>query len=331
MRRILLVLLIVLAVAVVVSGLWLRSRMRASLPQLDGERSLAGLSAPVEVERDDLGVPTIRGASRVDIVRAIGFLHGQDRFFQMDLLRRQAAGELAEIIGPAVLRADRRNRIHRFRERARRVVAVASPEESAVLTAYAEGVNAGLAALGEAPFEYLALRVDPAPWRPEDSVLAILAMFIELHDEDGSNESELGFLHDTLPGPMFELLAPVGAEWDAPIVGEAFATPPIPGPEVFDLRKRPALPRAAWLHRPAHGQRREEREAVVGSNNWAVAGTHTADGRALLADDMHLGIRVPNTWYRASLVWPDGAGGTHRMTGVTLPGTPAVVVGSNGH
>lgn len=334
LRRILaalLILLAILALAVVAGGLWFRGRMKASLPRLDGETALAGLSAPVEVERDDLGVPTLRGANRLDLVRALGFLHGQERFFQMDLLRRQAAGELGEIIGPAVLRADGRNRVHRFRDRARRMAAAASPEEKAVLAVYAEGVNAGLASLGEKPFEYLALRVDPAPWRPEDSILAILAMFIELHDEDGSNEGDLGFLHDTLPRPMFELLAPVGTEWDAPIVGEAFATPPIPGPEVFDLRQRPALPKAAALRRPVHERDPEERELAVGSNNWAVAGTHTADGRALLADDMHLDIAVPNTWYRASLTWPDGAGGNHRITGVTLPGTPAVVVGSNGH
>ncbi len=334
LRRVLtalLILLAVLALAAVAGGLWFRGRMKASLPRLDGEVALTGLSAPVEVERDELGVPTIRGANRLDIVRALGFLHGQDRFFQMDLLRRQAAGELGEIIGSAVLKADGRNRVHRFRDRARRTLAAASPEEKAVLAVYTEGVNAGLASLGEKPFEYLALRTDPAPWRPEDSILAILAMFIELHDEDGSNEGDLGFLHDTLPQPMFDFLTPVGTEWDAPVVGEVIATPPIPGPEVFDLRQRPAPPKAASLRRPVHRRGREERETAVGSNNWAVAGTHTADGRALLADDMHLGIQIPNTWYRASLTWPDGAGGHHRITGVTLPGTPAVVVGSNGH
>ncbi|HEV2844927.1 MAG TPA: penicillin acylase family protein, partial [Thermoanaerobaculia bacterium] len=312
--------------------MWFRGRMRASLPQLDGERALAGLSAPVEVERDDLGVPTVRGASRVDIARAIGFLHAQDRFFQMDLLRRQSAGELAEIIGAPALETDREHRVHRFRTRARRVQEAAPPADRALLAAYTEGVNAGLAALGEKPFEYLALRVDPAPWRPEDSILVVYSMFIELHDEDGSNESELGTLRDTLPREMFEFLAPAGTEWDAPIAGEAFATPPIPGPEVFDIRKRPAVarPKAASL-RPESSWEEDDGRAAIGSNNWAVAGSHSADGRALLANDMHLDIRVPNTWYRASFARPDGAGGTLRMTGVTLPGVPAIVVGSNGH
>lgn len=319
-----------LVLVLLIGGLWFRGRVKASLPQLSGERAVPGLSAPVTVERDALGVPTIRAASRVDATRVLGFLHGQDRFFQMDLLRRSSAGELAEIVGPAVVEVDRANRIHRFRAVAQRVVERASPEERELLAAYADGVNAGLSSLGEKPFEYFLLRTEPAPWKPEDSILAVFAMFMDLHDGDGSRESELGLLHDTLPPEMFAFLAPPGTEWDAPIVGEPFAALPIPGPEVFDLRKAPAtrsLPKAAAFHRLEEA----DEEFAVGSNNWAVAGTHTADGRALLADDMHLGISVPNTWYRVSIVRPDGAGGSIRVTGVTLPGTPLVAVGSNGH
>lgn len=319
-----------LILVLLVGGLWLRSRVKASLPQLSGERVIPGLSAPVTVERDELGVPTIRAESRADAARALGFLHGQERFFQMDLMRRSSAGELAEIVGPAVVEADRANRIHRFRAGARRVMERASPEEREILAGYADGVNAGLSSLGEKPFEYLLLRADPAPWKPEDSLLAVFAMFMDLQDQDGSGESDLGILQDRLPPEMFAFLTPPGTEWDAPIVGEPFAALPIPGPEVFDLRKAPAprrLPKAAAIRR----FQEEEEELAVGSNNWAVAGTHTADGRALLADDMHLGIRVPNTWYRVSIVRPDGAGGSIRVTGVTLPGTPLVAVGSNGH
>ena len=332
-RRILLVLAVLIVVLAVAAGggwFWFRGRLEASLPQLDGERAVAGLSAPVEIERDDLGVPTIRAASRADAARALGFLHAQERFFQMDLLRRQAAGELAEVFGPAALETDKRHRVHRFRDVARRVVARAPGEERAVLEAYAAGVNAGLAALGSKPFEYLAMRTDPAPWKAEDSILAVHAMFIELNDETGTRESNLGVLHGMLPPEMFELLAPRGTEWDAPIVGQPFVTPPIPGPEVFNLRRglSPATPAKAAAFRP---EPPEENAAAVGSNNWAVAGTHTADGGALLADDMHLGIRLPNTWYRASIVRPDGRGGSLRLTGVTLPGTPMVAVGSNGH
>jgi penicillin amidase len=328
--RILAVLIVILAVAAGAGWFWLRGELEKSLPLLDGERAVSGLTAPVEIERDDLGVPTIHAANRVDAARALGFLHAQDRFFQMDLLRRQAAGELAELFGPAAVKVDKEHRVHRFRDVARRVVAQAPAEDRALVEAYAGGVNAGLASLGAKPFEYLAVRADPAPWRVEDSILAVHAMFFELNDENGTAESNLGVLHDMLPPEMFELLAPQGTEWDAPVMGQPFATPPIPGPEVFNLRRGltpvPATKAAAF--RP---ERESESAAAVGSNNWAVAGTHTAGGRALLANDMHLGLRLPNTWYRASIVRPDGAGGSIRVTGVTLPGTPLVAVGSNGH
>jgi penicillin amidase len=328
--RALLALAVLLVLVILAAGIWLHGRLTASLPQLDGEGRISGLAAAVDVERDDLGVPTIHAANRLDAARALGFLHAQDRYFQMDLLRRQAAGELAEIIGPAVVKVDRRHRVHRFRERARAVLAASSPADQALFAAYAEGVNAGLSALGGKPFEYLLLRVDPMPWRPEDSLLALYAMFFELNDDVGRRESTLGLLHDTLPGPMYELLAAPGTEWDAPLVGPPFATPPLPGPDVFDLRKRTAPAKAA-LPQPDPEGGEALAEAAAGSNNWAVAGPHTADGHALLANDMHLGIRVPNTWYRASLVRPDGRGGTLRVTGVTLPGTPTFAVGSNGH
>src|SRR4051812_5939729 len=264
-------LVILLVLVLLAGGFWVYDQMRASLPRLDGERRMAGLAAPVEVERDELGVPVIRAANRLDAARALGFVHAQDRFFQMDLLRRQAAGELAEIIGPGAVKVDRRHRGHRFRERARQILAASPVQDRALLAAYTQGVNAGLSALGEKPFEYLALRVDPTPWRPEDSILAVFAMFFELNDDRGRRESALGLLRDTLPAPMFDLLAAQGTEWDAPLIGPAFETPPIPGPEVFDLRKRPlpkVLPKAA--HRAFPRGDEDLAAAAAGSNNWAV-------------------------------------------------------------
>ncbi len=324
-RRIALGLALALVLVAGGSGVWLDRQLRASLPQLEGQRRLTGLSAPVTISRDVRGVPRIEGATRVDLARALGFLHGQERFFQMDLLRRRAAGELSELIGPATLKPDREVRVHRFRHVAERVVAAATPAERGFLEAYAAGVNAGLGALGAPPFEYLALRVSPVPWRPEDSVLGALAMFVTLQGNQPERESVVGAMRDLLPPGLAGFLDPRGSEWDAPVEGEPFPTPPVPGPDVFDLRKQPPRPvtRAARLVEDA------EPAAAAGSNNWAVAGAHTASGAPLLADDMHLQIGVPNTWYRASLVWTDG--GRHEVTGVTLPGTPAVTVGSNGY
>ena len=277
------------------------------------------------IGRDARGVPRLEGASRLDLARATGFLHAQERFFQMDLLRRRAAGELSELIGPATIKLDREMRVHRFRHVAEKVVAAGTAEERGFLEAYAAGVNEGLRALGAPPFEYLALRVSPVPWRPEDSALASLAMFVTLQGNQPERESAIGLLRDLLPAGLAAFLDPRGSEWDAPVEGGPFATPPMPGPDVFDLRNEPV----PVLAQSARRLEDVEPLAAAGSNNWAVSGAHTASGAPLLADDMHLAIGVPNTWYRASLVWSEG--GRHEVTGVTLPGTPAVIVGSNGH
>jgi penicillin amidase len=307
---------------------------------MDGERALAGLGAPVRIERDALGVPVVRGGSRLDVARATGFLHAQERFFQMDLLRRSAAGELAALFGRAALEMDREARVIRPRLVARRAVKALQADERDLLAAYTAGVNAGLAALGAPPFEYLALRSEPAEWRDEDSLLCALAMYRDLQGGQPRQESVLGLLRETLPPALADFLAPVGTEWDAPIEGEPIAMPAMPGPEVVDLRKTKPAVAAAQAAEPeplafggfpvAFRPAGPDDDLVRGSNNWAVAGTHTVHGGALLANDMHLGISVPNTWYRLSLVFP-GADGERRVTGVTLPGAPFVVTGSNGH
>ncbi|HEY1600068.1 MAG TPA: penicillin acylase family protein [Pirellulales bacterium] len=321
------VLLIVVMVGV---GWWAQQKVAASLPLLDGEVQVTGVSGPATIERDGRGIATIRADKRTDVAFALGFVHAQDRFFQMDLLRRNSAGELAELVGPAVLEADRRVRVHRFRDVAQRLLSASETDELALLNAYAAGVNAGLAKLKAKPFEYLLLGIEPAPWKPEDSALVMFSMYLDLQGEDYRDEATLGLMHDILPEEVFDFLAPRGTEWDAPIDGEAFATPGIPGPEVFDTRKLDAVARAQLL---PLGAPLPETPVHLGSNNWAVSGKRTADGRAMVADDMHLGIRVPHVWYRTSLVWRgnDGTGDEQHMTGVSLPGTPAIVVGSNGH
>jgi len=329
---------VVAFVAAVAASLWLWLALRDSLPALDGTIDVAGLAAPVRIERDALGVPLLRGASRLDIARATGFVHAQDRYFQMDLMRRSAAGELAALIGPALLEEDRRVRVHRFRAVAARVLATAAPDSRALVEAYTEGVNAGLASLRRPPFEYLALRAQPAPWRGDDTVLVLLAMFLQLHDDGGRREITLGVMHDTLPPALFEFLAPRGTEWDAPMVGPALAMAPMPGPDVVDLRARAGVARGASRPpAPWRGTGGGDDDPFdlppAGSNNWAVAGALTADGGALVANDMHLGLQVPNIWYRAAFAWPEaGAAGprARRVAGVTLPGTPVLVAGSTG-
>jgi penicillin G amidase len=319
-------------VVIVLGGaaFWVWSLFSGSLPEVEGERRTAGITQEVKIERDSLGIPTIRAANRKDLAFATGYAHGQDRFFQMDLLRRNSAGELSEIVGPAALDLDRSVRVHRFRAVAERVVAAGDPNERALLAAYAAGVNAGLASLHVKPFEYLLLGVNPAPWKAEDCALVLFSMFLDLQGEDFGDETTLGVMQDTLPTPLFDFLAPRGTEWDAPMLGEPFATPPIPPAGVFDTRNSKLVALADLATLNGH---RETQRFHMGSNNWAVSGKRTASGRALIANDMHLGIRVPHVWYRASFVWPDTKDPKieQRMTGLTLPGTPAMVVGSNGH
>lgn len=354
--RVLLVLVIGLAAGAAVFVVWARAELHASLPALDGSLPVAGLTAPVTIDRDALGIPLVSGRSREDVARATGFLHAQDRFFQMDLTRRRAAGELSELVGARALEVDTEIRVHRFRAVARRALTLMDANSRALIDAYTAGVNQGLASLESAPFEYLLLRQDPARWRAEDSLLVVLSMFITLQDSDGSYESALGTMRDILPPPMYDFVVAPGTEWDAPIVGERFSVAPVPGPEVYNLRarragkttpdvapapldrvqQRPTTPRTLlaaifggaepWdLEGPAAGAE------AIGSNNWAVSGRLTADGTPLLANDMHLSVRVPNIWYRASIAWADPNAEPHRVTGVTLPGFPSIVAGSNTH
>jgi penicillin amidase len=320
---------VALAVLIVIAGVWLAGylALRASLPRLDGSIAGAQLTAPASIERDAEGTPVIRARTRADLAFATGFAHAQDRYFQMDLMRRAAAGEMAELLGAGVLEADRKLRVHGFRRVAREVVAAATASDRALLDAYAAGVNFALAQASARPWEYLLLRAKPVPWQVEDSVLVAFSMYLNLNDSSGSEELARLQLHDALPLALFAFLTPLGTEWDAPIAGGTVRSAAIPGPDVFDLRVGSA--RAAALAAPPFKGPLEER-TYVGSNSWAVAGSHTADRAALLANDMHLGLRLPHVWYRARMI-VDAEGAARRdLVGVTLPGLPVLIVGSNG-
>jgi penicillin amidase len=315
--RLLASVLSVLLLLAVLAGGWFYFRMRASLPRLDGSAVVGGLSASLTIERDHLGVPTVRGANRADVSRGLGWLHAQDRFFQMDTLRRHAAGELAELFGEAALPLDRGNRLHGFRRAAQEILARLSPAQRTLVEAYTAGVNAGLAALGAVPFEYLVLREQPQPWLPEDSILVGYAMMLDLQGDNGSYERSLMTLRDQLGAEALAFFAPVVTPRDAAIDGTTAAVAPIPSPRAIDLRHTRETTSAPPV--------RAEPARHAGSNSLALAGTHTANGAGLLANDMHLGLAMPNIWYRTSLSWEG-----HKITGVTLPGVPMIIAGSNG-
>lgn len=326
--RITLIAVATLAAAAMFAGAAAYFTLRASLPQIEGEIGAPGLLAGTKIERDKNGTPTIRASSRKDLAFATGFAHAQDRFFQMDLMRRAAAGELAELLGDSLVETDKKLRVHGFRRVAAQVLQEASAEDRAVLQAYTEGVNFGLAHAGARPWEYTLLRLDPATWLPEDSVLVAFSMYLNLNDSSGEEELARGQLHDALPPQVFAFLHPLGTEWDAPVTGGRWEAAPLPGPDVFDLRAGEA--RSAAVAAPPSSMVLDERP-VLGSNSWAVAATHTKNHAALLANDMHLGLRLPHVWYRARLIVEAGKEQARDLAGVTLPGLPMLIAGSNGH
>jgi penicillin amidase len=299
---------VAIILAVAGYGTWV---LLVSAPQLDGQRALPGLSAPVELARDAGGVPTLTATTRLDLARGLGFVHAQERFFQMDLLRRAGAGELSALVGPVALPVDRARRAHRFRARAALVLAAMTSDERALIGAYTDGVNAGLAALGHAPWEYTPLRMQPLPWVPADSLLVTYAMYFDLQASTPEGQMQAQTALTALGPAMAAFLYPRGVPDDAALDGSHVPEPPIPAAMAPGVVSPGATPPA-----PAPG-----------SNNFAVAGRLSTTGAAIVENDMHLALMVPNIWFRARMVLP----GALDLIGVTLPGVPFQVVGSNGH
>lgn len=301
--------------------------LRGSLGRLDGEVALAGLGADVQLARDADGTVTIDASDAIDAARALGYVHAQERYFEMDLLRRSAAGELAALFGPMALPRDRKVRVHRMRARVERDVDAIAGGQRALMEAYRDGVNAGLDDLAVRPWPYLLLQTAPQPWRTEDSALVGYAIFFDLQDEANLGELARVRLRGAVPDALYRLLMHDGSTWDAPLQGDARGDAVLPGPDALDLRTLPGTPLTAAEHAQASAP------AMIGSNNFAVAGAVTQDGRAIVADDMHLGLRAPALWFRARLRYADSDAPDGRVdvAGFTLPGLPAVIVGSNTH
>lgn len=327
-RRVVVALIVVVVIALAIG--W--RLLAGSRPQADGVVRVHGLSAPATIARDADGVPTITAHNRRDLAWALGYAHGQERFFQMDLQRRDAAGELAALVGPAALPRDENHREHRFRALAERVLASLPPHQRELVDAYTAGVNAGLAHLSVRPWEYLLLNAKPQPWTDTDSILTIDAMYFDLN-QDGANARELNIarLRAVLPRPVVDFLLAPSPRWEAPMQGEPSQPVPMPDATVFDLRAA-SMQKVALARGARAVARANAANTGVGSNGFAVGGALTA-GAALLANDPHLHLRVPNIWYRAQLRYPDPSapGRMIDLNGVTLPGAPAMVIGSNGH
>lgn len=317
-KKILWPLLSIIVLIIAMAGTWVYSQIDSSLPLLEGKKNVYGLNESVTILRDENGVPTIQANSRKDLAVATGFIHAQERFFQMDLLRKNSAGELSSLFGEMALDYDKEIRRHRFRARARAIVKQLPKEQVEVLQAYARGVNAGLDYLKGAPFEYLLLRQQPVEWQEEDTILTVLSMYLDLQQHDGRRERSLGLLARSVNKELFDFLLPKGSQWDAAIDGSQFTNGSMPKNWETALTAGNTIQE---VDRP-------EADHFPGSNNWAVGGALNESGSAIVANDMHLGIRVPNTWFRARFEYKH-EGKVLEVTGLTLPGTPIMVTGSN--
>jgi penicillin G amidase len=329
-------LLLFLLIASVLGSVW--STLFGNFPSLDGTLELTGLERPVEVERDSLGIPTIRGEDRKDVAYATGFVHAQDRFFQMDLLRRRAAGKLSELFGQATLPADREARVHRFQDRANHTFSGLRKDEREVFQAYADGANAGLHELGTKPFEYYLLAAEPRSWTPQDCILVAYAVAMDLEESPGDVELALEALKKTLPQKAYEFFAPRFSSWDAPVdATESSPQPAVPDKHDFDLRTVQNQTNGSehFFTDPnpeLYAQNLLENRSGIGSNCWVVAGSKTQIGVPILANDTHMDLRVPNIWYRIAYSWPrSGTAPEHYVCGVSIPGLPPIIIGSNSH
>lgn len=286
---------------------WLVKR---PLPQTKGELALPGLHNKVEVLRDRWGIPHIYAQNTHDLMFAQGFVHAQDRLWQMEFQRRLVAGRLSEIVGEPTIQVDRWLRILSMRRMAEQGVDLLKPEVRAFLEAYAAGVNARIEQ-GRLPVEFTLLRHRPEPWTLVDSLSWAKMLSWQL---SVNWESEL------LRAQLIDRLGPERAAELEP--GYLDRCPTIM-PEGVDYAHigDGALKRAdetrPFMGPPSH--------AGLGSNNWALAGERTASGAPLLANDMHLLMSIPSIWYENHLV-----GGGIQVTGVSLPGIPGIISGHNG-
>jgi len=320
-----LILCILLSIVLAVLG-WFYWIARSALPQLDGKIAVNGLSSTVTITRDGHGVPTIEAASLKDLFFAQGYVTAQDRLWQMDVMRRFAAGELSEILGSDLLKHDREQRILGMRVAARKIVEAIPLQDGIRFDAYARGVNAYIEShRNRLPVEFRILGYEPRPWTQEDSALIAANMIKDL-------------THHTYESTLTraKILAKLGPELTADLYvnSSMHDRPPMVMPIIFQKKTnkddedddddQDSDNGDSVVRNFAPREEVSEPSLLAGSNNWVVSGAHTISGKPLLSNDMHLGHQMPNLWYEAHL-----KSAPLDVVGVTLPGMPYVIVGHN--
>ena len=319
-------------------GWWMIHR---SLPLLDGSVIVPELKQEVQIDRDKWGVPRIQAKSLEDLLVAQGYVIAQDRLWQMDLLRRAAAGELSEIFGEVALETDRENRTLGLRPAAERSLALLPAEHRAILETYARGVNRYIEERrGRLPGEFLVLRYEPRPWTPVDSMLINGYMYKELTNF-WKDEIRRAKVTERAGAEFARDLYTFESSWDRPPVGETgVASPASPVETAPKASAAAGMPHAPAIHfelPPAPpspwqaadgvlGEFANEVRAAAGSNNWVVDGKHTYSGKPMLANDTHLPLDVPSIWYLIHLTAPGW-----NVKGFALPGAPLIIIGHNDH
>jgi penicillin G amidase len=302
---------IALGAAAGLAGMGAMALLRRSLPRTSGTLRLPGLEAAVQVLRDRWGVPHIYARSSDDLFMAQGYVHAQDRLWQMEVQRCTGHGQLAEVFGPIALESDRFMRVMGFGRVARREAALLAGEARAAVEAYVRGVNAYIAQhAGRLPIEFTLLRLNPRPWESAD--LLVWGKMMALTLSKNWTEEIL----------RARIVAAIGAERAAALEPSYPDDQPLIVPQgvAYRLSIGADALSAASAAAPFVG----EIGSGQGSNNWVVGGARSASGMPLLANDPHLAIRIPSLWYENHL-----SGGGYHVTGVSMPGSPGVIIGHN--
>jgi penicillin amidase len=320
------IIFLLLAVAIVAACFY----VWRTLPTLDGEIRARGLAAPVQLRRDGSDVTHIEAQSVADAYFALGWVHAQERSWQLEFNRRVMHGSLSELFGPSTLETDRLMRRLGIRQAAQAQWDRMPPAAQSLLQSYAAGINGFHAERQQAlPPEFHILGARPVEWTPQDSIGWALMMALDLGGNWGTEFARLSALQRIGTKELWQLMPPYPGEPPATSVdlaalyrGLNVYKPAAEGATRTGAVPVPASPLQAWADGLGHLE-------GVGSNNWVVAGTRTASGKPLLANDPHLGLSAPAIWYFARLKAPPLAAGGKPLDviGATLPGLPSVVLG----
>ncbi len=284
----------------------------SSLPQVDGRIDVAGLGGVTSILRDSLGVPYIIAKSDSDAYFALGFVHAQDRLFQMEMYRRAGEGRLSRVFGSKTLAVDEFFRTLRFTEMADSLYKTSSPLSKEILRWYSDGINAYISSAKVLPAEFAMLQFSPRPWKPRDSFIVARLMSWELNISWWT-KPVFGELYDSLGAQRAALLIPLFSGTKGRKTSEAGARASSSLNGFVESNSR-ALAFLEGVKAPDG----------FGSNNWTISPKRTNSGSAILANDPHLAFSEPAKWYYVSISAP-----SLHVLGVSLPGTPGIIIGRN--